>query len=64
MKTIYKIFLILFILFIGLNLYAIDWSLGIMDDENTKFIFSISAAILGILLTFVMNTWSHLRQKK
>ncbi|WKS96077.1 hypothetical protein [Riemerella columbina] len=64
MKTIYKIFLILFILFIGLNLYAIDWSLGIMDDENTKFIFSISAAILGILFTFVMNTWSHLRQKK
>lgn len=51
-------------MFIGLNLYAIDWSLGIMDDENTKFIFSISAAILGILLTFVMNTWSHLRQKK
>ncbi|MEJ8598126.1 hypothetical protein JSO62_05410 [Riemerella anatipestifer] len=64
MKLVYKIFLVLFIVFIGLNLYAIDWELGFMDNENTKFVFSISAALLGVLLVFVLNTWSKLAPKK
>ncbi|MDY3345347.1 hypothetical protein PG593_10620 [Riemerella anatipestifer] len=64
MKLLYKIFLVLFVVFIGLNLYAIDWELGFMDNENTKFVFSISAALLGVLLVFVLNTWSKLSPKK
>lgn len=64
MKLFYKIFLILFIIFIGINLYAIDWNLGFMDNENTKFIFSIAAGILGILLVFVLHNWSRLSDKK
>ncbi|AIH01676.1 hypothetical protein D1Z97_00135 [Riemerella anatipestifer] len=64
MKLVYKIFLVLFVVFIGLNLYAIDWELGFMDNENTKFVFSISAALLGVLLVFVLNTWSKLSPKK
>ncbi|MDY3520935.1 hypothetical protein PG614_04595 [Riemerella anatipestifer] len=64
MKLVYKIFLVLFVVFIGLNLYAIDWELGFMDNENTKFVFSISTALLGVLLVFVLNTWSKLSPKK
>ncbi|MDY3548354.1 hypothetical protein PG291_07055 [Riemerella anatipestifer] len=64
MKLVYKIFLVLFVVFIGLNLYAIDWELGFMDNENTKFVFSISAALLGVLLVFVLNMWSKLSPKK
>lgn len=64
MKTIYKIFLGVFILFIALNLYAIDWNIGFFHDDNTKFVFSISAGIIGILFVFVMNTWSKLSTKK
>lgn len=63
MKTIYQIFLILFIIFIGINLYAINWKLGIMHEDNTKFVMSISAALLGIILVFVLNTWSRLSAK-
>lgn len=64
MNKFYKVFLILFIIFIAVNLYAIDWNIGIMNDENTKFIFSISAALLGILLTFVLNIWQQLSRKR
>ena len=64
MTTLYKIFLAVFIIFLGVNLYAIDWKLGVFSSENTKFLFSIVAAILGILLTFVLNTWRKLAEKK
>lgn len=64
MKTFYKIFLVIFIVFLGLNLYAIDWHLGFMHEENTKFLFSIAAALIGLILVFVLNTWSKLGAKK
>jgi hypothetical protein len=38
--------------------------LGILHQENNKFLFSIVAAILGILVTIVMNTWRKLAEKK
>ena len=60
MKTIYKIFLALLVIFIGFNLYAIDWSLGFMADENSKFIFSLGSGIIGIFLVFILDTWSKL----
>lgn len=64
MKIFYQIFLVLFVIFIGVNLYAINWRLGIMHEDNTKFVMSISAAVLGIILVFVLNTWSRLSAKK
>lgn len=64
MQTIYKVFLIIFIVFLGINLYALDWNLGFMDNENSKFVFSIAASVLGILLVFVLNTWRKLSLKK
>lgn len=64
MQTFYKIFLALFLIFIGFNLYVIEWDLGIMHEENSKFILSLSAAVIGIILLFAMNTWSKLNVKK
>ncbi|PIE50242.1 MAG: hypothetical protein CSA38_04110 [Flavobacteriales bacterium] len=64
MKTIYKVFLGIFILFTAINFYAIDWNLGFLHDENTKYVFSICAGIIGLIFVFVMNTWSKLGIKK
>jgi hypothetical protein len=64
MKTFYKVFLILFIIFIAINFYAIDWRSGFLDDENTKFIFSISSGILGIIVVYILHTWSKLAERK
>lgn len=64
MQTFYKIFLVLFAVFIGINLYGFHWELGFLHEENSKYIMSIGAALLGILLVFVLNTWSRLSSKK
>lgn len=64
MTTFYKVFLIIFIVFISVNLYAINWNLGFFHEDNYKFLFSISAGLLGVLLTIVMNTWRKLSGKK
>ena len=64
MQKFYKIFLVLFVIFIGFNLYVIDWQLGFMHEENSKFILSIAAGIIGLILVFVLNTWSKLATKK
>ena len=64
MNTFYKVFLIIFIVFIAINLYALDWSLGLLNAENNKFLFSIVAGILGLILTIVMNTWRKLSEKQ
>lgn len=64
MQNVYKIFLVLFVLFIGFNLYSLDWNLGFLHQDNTKFIFSIVASLLGLILVFVLNTWSKLPFRK
>lgn len=60
MQRFYKIFLTLFIVFIAINLYVIEWNLGFWDEENSKFILSMSAAVLGIIVVFVLHTMSRL----
>lgn len=64
MQNVYKIFLVLFIVFIGFNLYAFDWERGILHEDNTRYLFSMVAAIVGILVVYVLNTWSKLPAKK
>lgn len=64
MQTIYKIFLVVFAVLIAVNIYAIDWELGILHSENTKYIFSIVAGIVGVLVVYILNTWSKLPSKK
>jgi len=64
MKTFYKVFLIIFIISIAVSFYAIDWQAGFMDDDNTKFIFSISSGILGIIVIYILHSWSKLAEKK
>lgn len=60
MQTFYKIFLVLLVISVGFCFYGIDWNLGFMHEENTKFLISIAAGLLGVILVFVMNTWSRL----
>lgn len=64
MKKFYKVFLILFIIFIAINLYAIDWQTDILSEDNQKFVFSAACALIGLILLFVMNTWSKIGVKK
>lgn len=64
MQLFYKIFLALFVIFIGFNLYVMEWDLGFWHEENAKFILSMSAAVLGIIVVFVLNTMSRLSSAK
>lgn len=64
MQTIYKIFLVLFIVFIGFNLYVIDWQLGFFHEENAQFLLSAAAGVIGLVLVFIMNVWSKIGTKK
>jgi len=60
MKRFYKILLIVLIAFTGINIYAINWKLGVFNVENDKFWFSISSGIVGIILVFILDFWSRL----
>ncbi|WP_312390276.1 hypothetical protein [Chryseobacterium sp.] len=64
MQKFYKVFLILFIVFIAINLYALDWQSDILSEDNLKFVFSIASAIIGLIVLFVMETWSRVGVKK
>ncbi|WP_300674109.1 hypothetical protein [Soonwooa sp.] len=64
MQLFYKIFLVLFVVFIGINLYGINWSNNMLDEENAKFVFSIAASIIGIIVVYIMSTWQKVGIKK
>ncbi|CAA7196862.1 MULTISPECIES: hypothetical protein [Chryseobacterium] len=64
MQKFYKVFLILFIVFIAVNLYALDWSSEVLSEDNLKFVFSIASAVIGLILLFVLDTWSRIGVKK
>lgn len=63
MRTIYKVFLVVFLIFIGFNLYVIEWNLGFWHEENAKYILSASAGVLGIIVLLVLNMMSKLAAK-
>lgn len=64
MQLFYKIFLAIFIIFVGFNLYVMEWDLGIWHEENAKYILSMAAGILGIIIIFVLHYMSKLAAKK
>ncbi|MET3036213.1 hypothetical protein ABXT08_08930 [Chryseobacterium sp. NRRL B-14859] len=65
MKKFYKVFLVIFIVFIAINLYAINWQTDILSDEdNLKFVFSAASGAIGLILLFVMDAWSKIGVKK
>ncbi|MDQ0593227.1 hypothetical protein QFZ37_001596 [Chryseobacterium ginsenosidimutans] len=64
MQKFYKVFLVLFIVFIAINLYALDWQSDILSEDNLKFVFSIASAAIGLILLLVMNTWSKIGVRK
>ncbi|SEM08862.1 hypothetical protein SAMN05421856_10131 [Chryseobacterium taichungense] len=64
MQKFYKVFLVVFIVFIAINIYALDWQSDILSEDNLKFVFSAASAVIGLILLFVMNTWSKIGVKK
>ncbi|WP_294199084.1 MULTISPECIES: hypothetical protein [Chryseobacterium] len=64
MQKFYKVFLVVFIVFIAINVYALDWQSDMLSEDNSKFVFSIASAVIGLMLLFVMNTWSKVGVKK
>jgi hypothetical protein len=64
MQKFYKVFLVLFIVFIAINLYAMDWHADMLSEDNLQFVFSIASALIGLILLFVMNTWSKIGVRK
>ncbi|MDQ1161227.1 hypothetical protein QE422_001595 [Chryseobacterium sp. SORGH_AS 447] len=64
MQKFYKVFLVVFIVFIAINVYALDWQSDMLSEDNSKFVFSIASAVIGLMLLFVMNTWSKIGIKK
>lgn len=64
MQKFYKVFLIVFIVFIAINVYALDWQSDMLSEDNSKFVFSIASAVIGLMLLFVMNTWSKIGVRK
>ncbi|GAA4158435.1 hypothetical protein J3D55_003734 [Chryseobacterium ginsenosidimutans] len=64
MQKFYKVFLVLFIVFIAINLYALDWQADMLSEDNLQFVFSIASALIGLILLFVMNTWSKIGVRK
>jgi hypothetical protein len=41
-----------------------EWKLGFWHEENAKFILSISAAVLGIIIVYILNMMSKFSVKK
>jgi len=64
MQKFYKIFLVVFVIIIGINVYAIDFNTDLLSEDNLKFVFSIGAGVIGLILLFVMNTWSKVGIRK
>ena len=64
MKTIYKVFLVIFVIFIAINLYVFDWTTGFLKVDNATSVLSIAAGLIGIFLVIVLNTWSKLSTSK
>ena len=64
MQKFYKVFLIVFIVIIAINTYAIDWNSDITSEDNVKFLISIACGLLGVGLLFILNTWSKIGVKK
>ncbi|KPH10982.1 MULTISPECIES: hypothetical protein [Chryseobacterium] len=64
MQKFYKVFLVLFVVFIAVNLYALDWQSEVLSEDNLKFVFSIASAVIGLVLLFVLDTWSRIGVKK
>ncbi|MDR6515736.1 hypothetical protein [Chryseobacterium camelliae] len=64
MQKIYKVFLVVFIVFTAINIYALDWQSDMLSEDNSKFVFSIASAVIGLILLFVLHTWSKVGVKK
>jgi uncharacterized membrane protein len=63
MQKFYKVFLVVFVVFIAINVYALDWNTDLLSEDNLKFVFSIASAVIGLILLYVLHTWSQIGVK-
>ena len=64
MQKFYKVFLIVFIVIIAINVYAIDWNSEISSEDNIKYVISIVCGVIGLFVLFILNMWSKIGVKK
>lgn len=64
MQRFYKVLLIILIIIIAVNLYAFNYQQPLFSEDNEKIVYSIAVGILGIILLYVMDTWSKVGLKK
>ncbi len=73
MQKFYKVFLVVFLAIIGFNVYALisvnthtlNWSKSdLLSGDNAKFLLSIGFGVIGIILLYVLHTWSKVGVKK
>ena len=66
MQKFYKVFLVVFIVIIAINTYALSTNInsGLTSEDNIKFLISIACGLFGIGLLFILNTWSKIKVKK
>ena len=64
MQTIYKVFLGVFIVFGGFNIFAINYNESFMSEENSIYLISIVASLFGVLCTYILHIWSKLKAKQ
>ena len=63
MNVFHKIFLIFFVVLVGVNLYAINWRLGFFHEENSSLMISLSASVIGVLAVYALHLLSLFRKK-
>ncbi|KFF13577.1 hypothetical protein N6B72_14475 [Chryseobacterium soli] len=63
MQKFYKVFLVVFVVFTAINVYALDWSTDLLSEDNLKFVFSIASAVIGLIVLYVLHTWSQIGVK-
>ncbi|MDR2122743.1 MAG: hypothetical protein LBP34_06400 [Flavobacteriaceae bacterium] len=64
MKYFLNISLVVFILVIIFNASQINYSAGLTTDPNDKFFYSGLAAVIGILVVFIVKQLRTLSQPK
>lgn len=64
MKNFYIGLAVLFIVFLGINIYAIDFSIGWFADENRVHLVAAGASLIGIIVIFLMMTMRDLSFRK
>lgn len=64
MKKFYTGLVVLFIVFLAINLYAIDYSIGWFSDANRVHLVAAGASLIGVIVLLVLMTMRDLSYRK